>query len=106
MSGVERSSGSSDWLKDMFLEGNYDAMVNYECLIISANRELTAQGREPLYVVYPYDGLTLADSPLGYIDSGNAKKAEQFQKIQEDVYKRQRLYNLWFSKRPNTILGG
>ena len=83
LSGVERSSGSSDWLKDMFLEGNYDAMVNYECLIISANRELTAQGREPLYVVYPYDGLTLADSPLGYIDSGNAKKEEQFQKIQE-----------------------
>ena len=36
LSGVERSSGSSDWLKDMFLEGDYDAMVNYECLIIDA----------------------------------------------------------------------
>ena len=38
LSGVDRSSGSSDWLKDMFLEGDYDAMVNYECLIIQANR--------------------------------------------------------------------
>ena len=83
LSGVERSSGSSDWLKDMFLEGNYDAMVNYECLIISANRELTAQGKEPLYVVYPYDGLSLADSPLGYIDKGNEAKEEQFLKIKE-----------------------
>lgn len=32
-SGIDRSSGSSDWLKDMFLAGNYDAMVNYESLM-------------------------------------------------------------------------
>lgn len=38
LSGVDRSSGSSDWLKDLFLTGGYDAMVNYECLIISANQ--------------------------------------------------------------------
>ena len=42
LSGVDRSSGSSDWLKDMFLQGDYDAMVNYECLVIQANRELEA----------------------------------------------------------------
>ena len=65
LSGVDRSSGSSDWLKDMFLNGNYDAMVNYECLVIDANEQLTAEGKEPLYVVYPYDGLSIADSPLG-----------------------------------------
>ena len=45
LSGVDRSSGSSDWLKDLFLTGGYDAMVNYECLIISANQELEARGR-------------------------------------------------------------
>lgn len=82
-SGVERSSGSSDWLKDMFLKGDYDAMVNYECLMISANRQLEAQGREPLYVVYPYDGLSIADSPLGYLDHGDEKKEEAFQKVQD-----------------------
>ena len=42
---MDRSSGSSDWLKDMFLEGGYDAMVNYECLVIQANRELEARER-------------------------------------------------------------
>lgn len=83
LSGVDRSSGSSDWLKDMFLAGDFDAMVNYECLMIDANRELVRQGKEPLYVVYPYDGLSLADSPLGYVDHGNEKKQEAFLKVQE-----------------------
>ncbi len=83
LSGVDRSSGSSDWLKDMFLEGNYDAMVNYECLIIQANKELEARGEEPLYAVYPYDGLSIADSPLGYVDKGDDKQEELFLKLQE-----------------------
>lgn len=82
-SGVDRSSGSSDWLKDLFLEGGYDAMVNYECLIIQANEELESRGEETLYVVYPYDGLTLADSPLGYVDNGDDEKEEAFLQLQE-----------------------
>ena len=83
LSGVERSSGSSDWLKDMFLEGDYDAMVNYECLIIDANQQLEEEGKESLYVVYPYDGLSIADSPLGYVDHGDAEKEEAFLAVQE-----------------------
>lgn len=83
LSGVERSSGSSGWLEDMFLAGDYDAMVNYECLIIDADRRLEQAGREPLYAVYPYDGLSLADSPLGYLDHGDEKKEEAFLKVQE-----------------------
>lgn len=82
-SGIDRSSGSSDWLKDMFLAGDYDAMVNYESLIIAANRELVSQGREPLYAVYPYDGLTVADSPLAYADHGDKDKEKAFLKVQE-----------------------
>ena len=80
---MDRSSGSSDWLKDMFLQGDFDAMVNYECLVIQANQELEAQGREPLYVVYPTDGLTIADSPLAYVDQGDGEKEELFLKLQE-----------------------
>lgn len=83
LSGVERSSGSSGWLEDMFLAGDYDAMVNYECIIIDADRQLTEAGREPLYAVYPYDGLSIADSPLGYLDHGDSKKEEAFLKVQE-----------------------
>ena len=83
LSGIDRSSGSSDWLKEMFLNGDFDAMVNYECLIISANRQLEQEGKEPLYVVYPYDGLSIADSPLGYVDHGNDEREEAFLKVQE-----------------------
>ena len=81
--GVDRSSGSSDWLKDMFLEGDFDAMVNYECLMIQTNEVLEDRGEEPLYVVYPYDGLSLADSPLGYVDQGEEEKEELFLGLQE-----------------------
>lgn len=82
LSGVDRSSGSSEWLKNLYLKGHYDAMVNYESVIISTNQVLTKQGREPLYVVYPKDGLSIADSPLGYVDNGKAAKAQQFKKLQ------------------------
>lgn len=82
-SGIDRGSGSSEWLKDMFLAGDYDAMVNYESLIIAANKELVSQGREPLYAVYPYDGLTVADSPLAYADHGDKDKEKAFLAVQE-----------------------
>ncbi|HEO65489.1 MAG TPA: VWA domain-containing protein [Spirochaetes bacterium] len=80
--GINRSSGSSGWLKDLFLKGHYDAMVNYEALIIEANQELIREGREPLYLVYPVDGLVLADSPLGYINKGDPEKEKVFKKLQ------------------------
>ena len=85
LGGVDRSSGSSDWLKDLFLSGDYDAMVNYECLIIDANEQLEAEGKEPLFVVYPYDGLSIADSPLGYVDHGDETKEEAFLAFQENL---------------------
>ena len=85
LQGVDRSSGSSEWLKTLFLNGEYDAMVNYESLIITTNQELIARGEEPLYVVYPYDGMSIADSPLGYIDNGNEKQEELFLEFQEFI---------------------
>ena len=83
LSGINRSSGSSGWLKDLFLSGNYDAMVNYESVIIETNVELIKQGKEPLYLVYPLDGLVIADSQLGYINNGDAKKETFFKKLQQ-----------------------
>ncbi|NLL65460.1 MAG: VWA domain-containing protein [Clostridiaceae bacterium] len=84
LSGVNRSSGSSDWLKDMFLNDDYDAMVNYEALMISANRVLEKRGDETLHIIYPYDGLSLADSPLAYYtpDQPDDAKEEAFLELQ------------------------
>jgi Ca-activated chloride channel homolog len=85
LNGVNRSSGSSGWLKDLFLKGDYDAMVNYEALIIEANQELVKRGKEPLFVVYPVDGLVIADSQLGYVNNGDGKKEEFFKKLQSHL---------------------
>ena len=82
-SGINRSSGSSGWLKDLYLKGNYDAMVNYEAVIIETNKELIKQGKEPLYVVYPKNGLTISDNTLGYIDNKDATKEEFFTSMQD-----------------------
>src|SRR5262249_17369432 len=58
------------------------AMVNYETTIIDADKQLAGAGKEPLYAIYPVDGLAIADSPLGYVDKGDAKKDAFFQKLQ------------------------
>ena len=83
LAGVNRSSGSSNWLVDLFLEGNYDAMVNYEALVISANEKLRAAGRETLVAIYPKDAISLADSPLAFVSgSGREDKEKLFLDLQ------------------------
>lgn len=86
---VDRSSGSSGWLKDLFLReyDDFDAMVNYESVLIEANQELVEGGREPLYAVYPVDGLAISDSPLGYVDRGGDDEAreELFGRLQDHL---------------------
>ena len=57
-------------------------MFNNESAVITANQQLVAEGREPLYVIYPVDGLGIADWPLGYIDRGEPEKSEFFDKFQ------------------------
>ena len=80
---TDRSSGSSGWLKEALVQHpeRFDAMFNYESLVIEANQQLVQQGQEPLYVIYPQDGLSVADSPLAYIDKGDAAKAALFQQL-------------------------
>ena len=82
LAGVSRSSGSSEWLKELFLKGGYDSMVNYESVIIATNKELISKGKEPLYLIYPYDGLAISDSPLGFINKGDSSKEKIFTDLQ------------------------
>ncbi|WP_053942891.1 substrate-binding and vWA domain-containing protein [Kallipyga gabonensis] len=86
LAGVNRSSGSSNWLMDLFLMSRgYDAMVNYEQIIIQTNRELERQKEEPLYAVYPVDGLSLSDAPLAYVDKGDDHKEKTFLDFQNFI---------------------
>ena len=81
---VDRSAGASGFLRDLFLQqyDQFDGMFNNESAVITANQQLVAEGREPLYVIYPVDGLGIADWPLGYIDRGDAEKSEFFDRFQ------------------------
>lgn len=81
-SGVERVSGTDDFLKQMFLNTNeYEAVIATESSLIEINKELVSQNKEPLYLIYPLDGVAINDSPFAYIDNGQEKE-EQFLKLQ------------------------
>jgi Ca-activated chloride channel family protein len=85
LGSVERTAGASGFLRDLFLENyaDYDGMVNNESAIINANQRLIARGEaDLLYVVYPVDGLAIADWPLGFVDHGDPAKAELFDRLQ------------------------
>jgi Ca-activated chloride channel family protein len=83
LKGVARSSGSSGWLKDLYLAAAdvghpFDGMWNYEAVLKETNDALRARHAELLYAVYPADGATYADAPLGYVDHGQNKEAKDF----------------------------
>lgn len=82
LGAVVRSSGSSGWLKDMYVESArkgqvYKAMWNYEFLVRETNAELAAAGKAPLVAIYPVDGMVMADSPLGFMERGRGPEIEQ-----------------------------
>ena len=82
--GVERVSGDESYLKDMYLNGNYNAMINYESSLIELNKELIKKGKEPLYLIYPIDGVAINDMPFAYInnDSNDTTTKDRFKVIQ------------------------
>lgn len=81
-SGVTRNSGSEDYVGELYETGAYDAMVNYEFLMIGLNQRLQREGKEPLYLIYPKEGVSLSDSPFAYIDHGDADTKAGFLKLQ------------------------
>ena len=81
-SGLERSSGSEDFLEEMFLKGDYESVITYETSIIQINKKLVSAGKEPLYIIYLSDGVSISDSPFAYINNGDNSKKETFLKLQ------------------------
>lgn len=84
LSGIERTSGSEEFLEELLLDNKYDAVVAYESSFINLNKTLVSEGKEPFYLIYPVDGVTISDSPLAYVANGNNHK-EEFLKFQEYV---------------------
>ncbi len=81
-SGVERVSGSDTFLEDMFLSSDsYEAVIANESSLININKQLEANNKEPLYLLYPVDGVAINDSPFAYVDRSQ-NKLEEFNKLQ------------------------
>lgn len=88
-SGVQRVSGSDDFLREMFLNSyEYDAVVATESSLIQINKDLEIQNKEPLYLIYPKDGVAINDSPFAYIDR-NQDKLDDFNKLQSFILSRE-----------------
>ena len=83
--GVERVSGDEEYLMEMYLKGNYNAMINYESELISLNKQLEKSKKEPLYLIYPIDGVAINDMPFAYInnDLKDEDNKNKFLKLQE-----------------------
>ena len=84
-SGTDRTSGDEDFLEELFVKGDYEAVMTYESSIININKKLIKESKEPLYAIYPVDGVSISDSPLAFIDNKNDKKKEEFDKLQSYI---------------------
>lgn len=81
-SGVSRISGNETYIDDLFMKGSYNAVINYESSLIALNKKLVNNGKEPLYLLYPVDGVAINDMPFAYVDRGE-DKLEEFNLIQQ-----------------------
>ena len=88
-SGVERTSGSEDFLEQMFLNNSeYEAVIATESSLIQINKKLESENRESLYLIYPVDGVAINDSPFAYVDNGQ-DKLDNFNKLQSFILSRE-----------------
>lgn len=84
-SGTDRTSGDEDFLEELFINGDYEAVMTYESSIININKRLEKEKKEPLYAIYPVDGVSISDSPFAYIDNKSDSKKEEFDKLQSYI---------------------
>ena len=81
-SGVERVSGNDDFLQEMFLnDSSYEAVLATESSLIDINKKLVKDNKEPLYLIYPVDGVAINDSPFAYINH-KQEKEDKFDLLQ------------------------
>lgn len=85
LNGVTRTSGSDEFLEDVLVKGDYDAAISYESSFITLNKKLEKSGKDPYYLVYPVDGVTISDAPLAYVNNKNEEKEEIFLNFQKYI---------------------
>lgn len=79
---VGRSSGSEDYLLELVESGEYRCMVNTESQVLALNRKLEAEGKAPMHILYPVDGVSIGDAPLYYVNN-NGNRKDVFLELQK-----------------------
>ncbi|MCX5204558.1 substrate-binding and VWA domain-containing protein [Streptomyces sp. NBC_00237] len=76
--GQRLTSGSSGWLAEAYTRrGTVDALINYESVLLSMNRDSHAG----LTVIRPRDGVVTADYPFSLLTSASARAKEDAGKL-------------------------
>ncbi|MEV7547291.1 VWA domain-containing protein [Streptomyces sp. NPDC089915] len=79
--GQKLTSGSSGWLATAYAKrGDVDALVNYESVLLSMNRD-AKDGKAPLTVIRPKDGVVTAHYPLTLLTSAPAGARESGRRL-------------------------
>jgi len=73
-SHVGRTSGSEDYLLELVENGEYKCMVNTESQVLALNRRLEAAGKDPMYILYPTDGVSIGDAPLYFVNNHSSRE--------------------------------
>jgi Ca-activated chloride channel homolog len=76
--GQALTAGSSGWLADQYVldQDRLDGMINYESVLLGLNKG--GKLKEPLYLVYPKEGIITADYPLILV---NPNQREAYNKL-------------------------
>ncbi|MFI1398444.1 substrate-binding domain-containing protein [Streptomyces sp. NPDC020681] len=78
--GQQLTSGSSGWLATAYARrGTVDALINYESVLMSMNRERPGS----LVVIRPKDGVVTADYPFTLLNSAPQKAREAGRRLTE-----------------------
>ncbi|MFD3519623.1 extracellular solute-binding protein [Streptomyces sp. NPDC058653] len=82
--GQELTSGSSGWLASAYeRRGTVDAMVNYESVLLSLNRDEGGDAGSRLTVIRPKDGVVTADYPFTLLTSADEGAREAGRELTE-----------------------
>lgn len=73
-SHVGRTSGSEDYLLELVESGEYNCMVNTESQVLALNRRLEEAGKDPMYILYPTDGVSIGDAPLYFVNNDSGRE--------------------------------
>lgn len=79
---VGRAPEGAESLGNIYSKNKYDSIINYEHFLINKNKELVANKEEPLYLIYPNEGVFLADLPFIYLDKKDRNIEEIFKQLQ------------------------